>query len=366
MSEQQADSNTPVVPTVPGASRCDRWVKGNASARARIDLGIVVPEWAPSFQCTPDAKIFAIGSCFARNLERALLNEQAQVTSADPQSDLMELRLNLQTGLLNQYNPISIQQALQWAADPNAFPAEALVDFNGKTVDLGLREQTKHGDLDFARARREKLNAYFARAFAADLVVITLGLTETWFDLVAGIALTEAPSPRLRKQYPDRFTFRVLPHAECLAALAGAIAILRERGKPDLKIVVTVSPVALQRTFSGQDVIVANLTSKSTLRSVAGEVATREANLDYFPSYEAALLSDPSLVWLEDRRNVSDFIVAQIIGEFTRRYGLKPAPDASQFAAIIENIHRIRLESAKRNLNRLVAPPIAKQNAKQN
>lgn len=359
MSEQQADNTNSNAPTVPGASPCNRWVKGSTSARARIELGIVVPEWAPSFQCAPEAKIFAIGSCFARNLERALLQEKAWVTSTDPESDLMELRLNLQTGLLNQYNPISTQQTLQWAADPSTFPAEALADLNGKTIDLCLREQTKHGPLDFARSRREKLHAYFARAFEADLVVITLGLTETWFDRVTGVALTEAPSPRLRKEYPDRFTFKVLSHAECLAALEGAISLLKQHGKPDLKIVVTVSPVALQRTFSGQDVIVANLASKSTLRSVAGEVAVREANLDYFPSYEAAMLSDPSLVWLEDRRNVTDFIVAQIIGEFTRRYGLKPAPDAAQFAAIIENVQRIRLETAKRNLHRLTTPAAA-------
>lgn len=360
MSEQQPNNGKSAAPVIAGASRCDRWGKGNGSARARIELGIVVPEWAPSFQCTPEEKIFALGSCFARNLERALLKEKTQVTSADTQSDLMELRLNLQTGTLNQYNPISIQQALQWAAEPSSFPVEALVELNGKVLDLGLREQTKHNDLDFAKSRRERLNAYFARAFEADLAVITLGLTETWFDRVTGIALAEAPSPRLRQKYPDRFAFKVLSHAECLAALEGAVALLKAR-KPDLKIVVTVSPVALQRTFSGQDVIVANMTSKSTLRSVAGEVAARTDNLDYFPSYEAALLSDPSLVWLEDRRSVSDFIVGQIIGEFTRRYGLRPAPDAAQFATIIENVHRFRVESARRNLNRLTMPPMANQ-----
>ena len=32
-----------------------------------------IPEWALSFQVAPDAKVFAMGSCFARNVEAELL-----------------------------------------------------------------------------------------------------------------------------------------------------------------------------------------------------------------------------------------------------------------------------------------------------
>jgi len=63
--------------------------------------------------------------------------------------------------------------------------------------------------------------------------------------------------------------------------------------------------------------------SKSTLRSAIGEFVTETENVDYFPSYEAAMLSDPNIVWMGDRRNVTDFIVAKIVSEFINRYGLR-------------------------------------------
>jgi len=66
-----------------------------------------------------------------------------------------------------------------------------------------------------------------------------------------------------------------LSYFECEALLQSTCTILKKYGKPDLKIVVTVSPVALERTFSDRDVILANMISKSTLRSAAGALATQ-------------------------------------------------------------------------------------------
>ncbi|WP_017327394.1 GSCFA domain-containing protein [Synechococcus sp. PCC 7336] len=321
MSEQViAKTNSTVVRS--GHSKCDRWVKGNGSARERIETGVVIPEWAPSFQLAPDAKIFAMGSCFARNVEKALLQRQARVTSAEPESDILELRTNLLTGLLNKYNPISIHQELTWASSHTPFPEHGFIEYDGKYIDPSLRDRGRKGTLEFARARQAQLQQYFARSFEADLVIITLGLTETWFDRTTRIALAEAPSPRLFEQYPGRFACKILSYPECATVLSSIYSILQKYGNPNLKVVVTVSPVPLQRTFSGQDVIVANMMSKSTLRSAAGALAVASSGVDYFPSYEAAMVSNPSLVWMLDRRNVSDFIVDRIIGEFTRRYGL--------------------------------------------
>ena len=185
--------------------------------------------------------------------------------------------------------------------------------------------------------------------FTADLVIVTLGLTETWFDRTTKLALTEAPSPRLMKDYPDRFGFRQLYYPDCVTLLKSICALLRKYGKPDLNIVFTLSPVALRRTFTGQDVIVANMMSKSTLRSAVGETVTKTEGVDYFPSYEAAMLSDPLLVWQGDRRNVTDFIVAQIMGEFTRRYGLKPVQKRDEARAETQNIIQTRLSMAQKH-----------------
>ncbi|MEL7039707.1 MAG: GSCFA domain-containing protein [Cyanobacteria bacterium J06592_8] len=361
MAEQEnpTPGNTPLnsssqIP--PGLSSLNRWSKGKGSARDRIALGVTIPEWNPSFQIASDAKVFAIGSCFARNIEAELLHLGVKVTSADPKSELLELRTNLQVGLLNKYNPLSIHQELEWAAGLSVFPDNGLIELgenSGKYVDPYLRDQARQGSLDILKARRKQLKDYFSQAFQADLVILTLGLTETWFDRVTRRALTEIPSPRLMKQYPNRFEFKILSYPECLAVLQSVCALLKKHGLPNLKIVVTVSPVALERTFSGQDVIVANMMSKSTLRSVAGTIAASIEGVDYFPSYEAAMVSDPALVWQPDRRNVTDFIVAQIIGEFTRRYGLKPALDPDQRRAYYQKITQTRLTVTQRRVPQL-------------
>lgn len=353
--EQQNQSTQPLRMPV-GLSKLNRWSKGKGSARDRIALGVTVPEWNPSFQIAPDATVFAIGSCFARNVEKELLHLGVQATSVDPSSDVLELKTNLQVGLLNKYNPLSIHQELEWAAGVSTFPENGLLqlgDDGEKFVDPYLRDQARQGTMELLQTRRELLKEYFSRAFQADLVILTLGLTETWFDRLTQRALVEMPSPRLMKQYPDRFSFKILSCAECLAVLQSTCTLLKKYGKPDLKILVTVSPVALERTFSGQDVIVANMMSKSTLRSAAGTLVTSVEGVDYFPSYEAAMVSDPALVWQPDRRNVTDFIVAQIMGEFTRRYGLKPPLQIDDLRMEYQKITQTRLNLAQRRVPQL-------------
>lgn len=299
------------------------WSKGNSSALERIAAKTVIPVWETSFTLSKNANVFALGSCFARNIEKALLSSRVNVSSADRDSEILELKINLLTGLLNKYNPVSIYQELLWASGKEIFPDRGFIKFGDKYCDLNLRNQARKGTLEFVRQRHQQLRQYFARALAADLVIITFGMTETWFDQETNLALAEVPSPRLIKEYPERFVYRSLSHQQCLDSLKSTYAILKEFGQPNLKIVVTLSPVPLERTFSGQDIIVANTMSKSTLRSAIGELVAETENVDYFPSYEAAMLSDPNIVWMGDRRNVTDFIVTKIVSEFINRYGLR-------------------------------------------
>ncbi len=298
------------------------WSKGKTSALERIVSKTVIPEWETSFQLNSNTKIFTLGSCFARNIEKALLSNGVDISSADPNSEILELKINLLTGILNKYNPISIYQELLWASGKKNFPDQGFIEFGDKYFDLSLRNQARKGTLEFVQQRHEELRQYFTRALSADLIIITLGMIETWFDQETNIALAEIPSPRLMKEYPERFVYQALSQKQCLDTLKAIHLLLQEFGQPNLRIVVTISPVPLERTFSGQDIIVANMMSKSTLRSAVGEFIAETDNADYFPSYEAAMLSDPNIVWMGDRRNITDFMVKNIIAEFIQRYGL--------------------------------------------
>jgi hypothetical protein len=132
-------------------------------------------------------------------------------------------------------------------------------------------------------------------------VIITLGLAEVWRDLKANVYVNRTP---LFKTHPDRYEFHLTGFAENWNNLEAMHALLSRYGHPDLRIVVTVSPVPLMTTFSTMDVVVANTYAKSLLRAVAQQWAAAHDNVDYFPSYEIVQNSDRSAIWEADLRHV--------------------------------------------------------------
>jgi hypothetical protein len=89
---------------------------------------------------------------------------------------------------------------------------------------------------------------------------------------------------------------------------------------PESKIIVTVSPVAMKSTFTGEDIVLANSYSKSTLLSAARRFARNNDNVDYFPSYEIVTCSERGLAYRADYRHVSTGIVAVIMDTFFWNY----------------------------------------------
>lgn len=308
------------------APRHNRWTGGPESAAARLSGGPTVPGRKPGFSLNPQSTVFAIGSGFARHIEDALGSRGVAVTSLGRDDDIMEVRLNPQLGLLNKYNPPSIQQEIEWAIGHREFNPEGLIAVGDKWSDPYLCQQSPTGTQEAILARRNALRAYFARALKADLVIVTLDLTETWFDRTTRLALTEAPAPGIIKAEPKRFGLKRL---SCKAAedCVRSICMLLRQHNPDTKIVLTVSPVPMEQTYTTDDIIVANQISKGTLQLAATRTAFITPNVDYFPCYEAAIASDPTHVWEADRRTVRPEMLGTIMDAFTDRYGLAVPQD---------------------------------------
>ncbi|WP_435165140.1 GSCFA domain-containing protein [Falsirhodobacter sp. 1013] len=313
----------------------DRWVGSEDSAAARIGKRIVIPMGQQSFTAGPEDTFFTVGSCFARNVEERLQDAGATVTSLN--HDLIDLgdTSARRSGIFNKYNPVSIQQELTWASGKEAFPEDALLQLTEEDVwyDPHLRQNSGQGTRAQLMERRRQISDYFAQIFKADVVVITLGLIETWVDLQTNLTLNVLPDPKYLGRNKSRFAFHTLSVKDTMIALKRCVAILREFGKPNQRILLTVSPVSLGRTFTDDDIIVANTTSKTTLRVAAHRFASDTDGVDYFPSYEAVLHSDPALAWQEDRLHVSDFMVGRIIREFLVRYGVSPPAETEEVAA---------------------------------
>lgn len=90
---------------------------------------------------------------------------------------------------------------------------------------------------------------------------------------------------------------------------------------PDLKLIITVSPVPFHATFRGSDnhVVSANCHSKSMLRVVAEEFSKRHPDVWYFPSYESVMYCTKN-PWGEDKRHVSEEAVQKVMTLFSRMF----------------------------------------------
>jgi hypothetical protein len=155
----------------------------------------------------------------------------------------------------------------------------------------------------------------------SDVLVLTLGLSEVWYDRLSGEPLWRALT---RRHYdPERHVFRIESMADTRRALE-KIEEIRERHLPALKIVYTVSPVRLRATFRPVSALSANSASKAILRAaldefLRGHPDKLNRSLFYFPSYEIVqdFFRDP---FEEDNRHVTPFVAAQVVRCFARHF----------------------------------------------
>jgi hypothetical protein len=307
-----------------------RWHRKNALpgelngtlACQRLREPLFVPAISPGFKMQREDKVFAIGSCFARGVELALIDQKMDVLSKTAEFDSFPaMNGELELGFTNKYNTFSICNELRWALDPAAeFPRESLVDLgNGIFYDPHTNPALQLAGLEETIHRREIMQMVTRRISQCRVVIITLGLVEVWRDTVANVFINQL-IPGMHSSYPDRYELHVTNFVENLSNLERIHGLLSQFGHQDVQIVVTVSPVPLQATFSGEDVVIANTYSKCLLRAVAQEWAAAHKNVHYFPSYEIVQNSDRSLTWEEDMRHVKGKVVRHIMSLFSRNY----------------------------------------------
>jgi hypothetical protein len=128
------------------------------------------------------------------------------------------------------------------------------------------------------------------------------------------------PGPQFFKKFGTRFQFVDYGYEEILAELRELVSLVREESGADIRFIFTVSPVPFGATFRDLDVIVANASSKSTLRSVAERMKLDDPLIDYFPSYEFVINSPRHLAWEADQLHVRSRMVEHIMETFKERY----------------------------------------------
>jgi hypothetical protein len=309
-----------------------RWHKKDAPpaqpdgtlAFQRLRRPLFTPKIVPGLRLHRGDKFFAIGSCFARGIETALIDQKMEVLSAASEFASFQT-INKEVsglGFTNKYNTFSIYNELSWSLDPAAqFPQESIVEIGGGLFyDPHTNPTLQLADLKETLNRRSIIKMVTARIASCRIVVITLGLAEAWRDTVTDIFINTTPIPEVWVSYPDRYEFHVTDFRQNFSNLEQIHALLDKFGHPDVQIVITVSPVPLMATFSTEDVVLANTYSKSLLRTVAQEWAAAHENVYYFPSYEMVLNSEKAVTWEEDLRHVRGKVVNHIMRCFLGNY----------------------------------------------
>ena len=276
----------------------------------------------------PDRGVFTMGSCFAVEIRKALSARGFNTLPRyhDIEFDPVSQRLaNLPSrDNINHYNTFVIRQEFEIALAGREYQPEDFVEL-GHSKQRGtdgavLAWQDPYRKHAFARDSRSiadlsrKVSGCIRDAVdQADIYVLTLGLTEVWRNTANGMVITQAPPEGER----DGFRFEESTYEQNYDNMQRVCSLVKS-AYPQKRIIVTVSPVPLNRTFTRNDVVVANAESKSILRAVAARLAKEMDNVTYWPSYEIALARD---LFLEDGRHVRADGINMIVDQFLKVHG---------------------------------------------
>ena len=257
----------------------------------------IVDGWAKPGLIGKDNKILSFGSCLARHVTNFLHKKGFSVLGREKVETSSHI-IRFGEGIVNTF---SILQQLQWAIEGKNF--DHLYWF-GPNKEIALPGEEER------RATRDLI-------LEADTFILTLGVSEIWYDKVSGEAFWRAIPAELFDE--NRHGFRISTVEENVKNIAETIKIIRKTN-PCANVIVTVSPVPLMATFRNVSCISASSVSKAILRVAVDEVVrAADENVHYFPSYEIVkeFFVDP---FLDDNRHPKPEVIDTVMQAFERNF----------------------------------------------
>jgi hypothetical protein len=326
------------------------WRSGVA-ARSPLDPGGL---YTPRFRLDADARIMTAGSCFAQHVGRTLRTAGYNVLDAEalPEAipDAVAHRFGYGLYSARYGNIYTARQLLQLLreVESGATPPDSVWEKTGRFYDAFRPsvEPKGHSSPDaVAEHRAAHLLAIRKLLETLDVFVFTFGLTEAWLNTQHGTVYPTAPGTIAGRYDPSLYHFHNFGFAETKADFLAARDIIR-RHNPKARFIITVSPVPLTATATGQHVEVATCYSKAVLRAVCGELYAEYNDIDYFPSYEVITSQTARGAYYEpNQRSVSATGVATAMGLFMAAQG-KKSPGAKK--ATRPTLAKTRSAAAKR------------------
>jgi 2-polyprenyl-3-methyl-5-hydroxy-6-metoxy-1,4-benzoquinol methylase len=296
----------------------DTWYKGDYCHRFPFGRTATVEDilygWKPPQKLiTAETRVLAFGSCFAEYFVKFLAQHgynRWQLPTERHSHSEENLLLALPVTFENIF---VIVQQLRWAF--TGFTPGSRLWF---TKDKRLFEATEE--------RRENVRRSFQEG---DVFVITLGLSEIWFDQIEGEPMWRTIPAQLYE--PGRQVCRPATVAETTASL-NELAGLADKFLPGKQFIFTLSPIPLIATFRDQSAVTANQASKAILRAALDEfigdtAAARNSPYHYFPSYEIVfhMFDHP---FQPDNRHIRPEVAGAVLDIFSNLYTDLPTAEA--------------------------------------
>ena len=244
--------------------------------------------WIPSQPIlNKSTRITAFGSCFAENIS-AYLSAKGYALTQSREPEIYVSRIG--EGLVNTY---AILQQFEWAWLDKRYANDLWHGWKGESF-------------DYDEEIRLRTKAAFEQT---DLFIITLGLSEVWYDSVTGGVFWRAIP--IQAYDASRHKFRVATAAENSTNLLRIFDLIA-KFRPSAKILITISPIPLAATFRPIAAITANSVSKSNLRAAVDDAFNQRVDeigkkLFYFPSYE--IVHEFPFRFEEDSRHIHTYIL---------------------------------------------------------
>jgi hypothetical protein len=225
---------------------------------SRIIEAHVLPGWLPELPLfSADSSVLTMGSCFAQNLRNYL-------TERGLQSDW----LFVPPGLNNTF---ALRNFLDWCLTGERGSDAYWYDQHDQGGAVKWQPPAEHEA--YRRVLRDMSG-----------MVLTIGLAEVWYDSDSGGVFWRGVPKSIYD--PRRHKCRVSTVQENTDNLAHMVRSLRAL-RPDLPIIVTLSPIPLKATFERPSIVTADCVSKSTLRVAIHELMQQDHDkLYYWPSFE--------------------------------------------------------------------------------
>ena len=323
-----------------------------ASARWRESVAgrspeSINPHAGPSFLLGPEDRIASAGSCFAQRISESLRARGYNylITEQGPPFVGDEAKRELGYGVYsarygNIYTVLQLVQLFQRAFGRFEPDEPVWTNSEGRFVDPfrpGVQPGGFTSESECLWDRSSHLKATRRVFEEADVLIFTLGLTESWVSAVDGAVFPVCPGAGLGGQFDaQRHLFHNFTLTEVVEHLETFLGLLAEVN-PKARVILTVSPVPLIATFEPRHVLQSTVYSKSVLRVACEEIIRRHDHVHYFASYEIVTATgDSRRYFQEDRRDVADEAVAHVIDCFGQQFlGGEEAPIVPQRAPAI-------------------------------